>query len=164
NRPAPDKSHGRVVDYYGVGRHLKMALAAYSADDVQGVLTNFLDELPTLADRHRRALAIFQEHGVANIEDQDACAALLRDPKLRASTQELQQGQPAEIPGIDPRSQAPFLRLLMDETSPDVRPADDRLAALMGWTVEIVEHIRQEIRVVDFWRNTHAQNVLRGWV
>lgn len=31
-------------------------------------------------------------------------------------------------------------------------------------TVELVEHIRQEIRIVDFWHNTHAQNVLRGWI
>jgi len=35
---------------------------------------------------------------------------------------------------------------------------------LVEITVEMVEHIRQEIRIVDFWRNTHAQNVLGGWI
>jgi type I restriction enzyme R subunit len=31
-------------------------------------------------------------------------------------------------------------------------------------TVELVDHIRQEVTVRDFWRNTHAQNVLRSWI
>ncbi len=30
--------------------------------------------------------------------------------------------------------------------------------------VDIVEHIRQEIRVVDFWRSRHAQDLLRTWI
>ena len=30
--------------------------------------------------------------------------------------------------------------------------------------VDIVDHIRQEIGVVDFWRSRHAQNLLRTWI
>jgi type I restriction enzyme R subunit len=30
--------------------------------------------------------------------------------------------------------------------------------------VELVDHLRQELRLVDFWANTHAQDVLRKWV
>jgi type I restriction enzyme R subunit len=30
--------------------------------------------------------------------------------------------------------------------------------------VDLVDHIRQEIRVVDFWRSRHAQNILRTWI
>ena len=31
-------------------------------------------------------------------------------------------------------------------------------------TVDLVDHIRQEVRIRDFWRNAHAQTVLRGWI
>ena len=31
-------------------------------------------------------------------------------------------------------------------------------------TVELVEHIQQEVRLVGFWQNAHAQTVLRKWI
>src|SRR5688572_23709177 len=31
-------------------------------------------------------------------------------------------------------------------------------------TVEVVEHVQQEIRLVGFWQNSFAQNVLRRWL
>jgi len=39
NRTHPGKPCGYVMDYYGVARHLKEALAVYSAEDIQGALT-----------------------------------------------------------------------------------------------------------------------------
>jgi type I restriction enzyme R subunit len=84
NRTSPDKTNGLVVDYYGIVRHLKEALMAYSAEEVQGALISLKDELPRLADRHRRVLAIFQaaQLDLENIED---CAKLLSDSvKVRA--------------------------------------------------------------------------------
>jgi type I restriction enzyme R subunit len=299
------------VDYYGVGRHLKEALAVYSAEDVHGALMSLRDELPRLADRHRRILAVFHDHGIADIADTDAGVDLLRDVKIRADfvvklkqflesvdtvmprpevlpylrdakllgfinkaaanlyrdsqlslvgvghkvrqlidrfieahgidpkvppisildadferavdartsdrarasemehaaryhinknfpedpayykklserleeilqrfqdnwaelvqalrefTHEVRQGRPADETGLDPRTQAPFLSILVEEVSTNGELPKERLAALAGLTVEMVEHIRQEIRMVDFWRNTHAQNVLRGWI
>lgn len=313
NRPNLNKPCGLVVDYYGVGHHLTEALAVYSADDVRGALTSVRDELPKLADRHRRVLAVFHEHGIPDIARVGACVDLLRDVRIRADfvqklkqflesldivlprpealpyvrdakilgfinkaaanlyrdaqlnligvgnkvrqlidqhiiangidpkvppisildadfenavnghvsdrakasemehaardhiskhyqddpayykklserleeilqrfqdnwvelvaalrefTHQVRQGRPADQTGLDPRIQAPFLGILVEEISADgAQPLDkERLAALAKLTVEMVDYIRQEIRKVDFWRNTYAQNELRGWV
>lgn len=310
NRPHVQKENGLVVDYYGVGRHLKEALAVYSLEDVQGALFSLKDELPVLTDRHRRTIALFQERGIASIDDVDACVDLLRDERLRADfvvklkqfltsldvvmprpealpylhdakvlgfinkaaanlyrdgqlnllgvgnkvrqlidrhieargvdpkvppisildanfedavnghvsprtkasemehaaryhitlhfredpayyqrlsqrleailknfrdnwdelvkalhdfTQEVRQGRPADKSGLDPRTQAPFLGILIEEIGETDLP-NERLRFLAGITIDLVDHIRQEIRAVDFWRNTYAQNVLRSWL
>ncbi len=311
NRVSAGKTRGLVVDYYGVGRHLHEALAAYNPDDVQGALFSLRDELPKLEARHRRVLAVFQDRGIADTGDVNACVELLRDEKLRAEfivklkqflesvdivlprpealpylhdarilgfvnkaaanlyrdselnlvglgrkvrqlidehiiangidpkvppisildagfeeavdahtsnrakasemeyaarhdiaahygedpayykklsqrleeilrefqdnweelvkalrqfTREYRRGRPADESGLDPRTQVPFLGLLVEEASVEGPISRDRLQTLAGLTVEMVEHIRQEIRMVDFWRNTYYQNVLRGWI
>jgi type I restriction enzyme R subunit len=84
NRTHGNKTHGLVVDYYGIGHHLKEALAIYSEEDLEGVLPSIQDELPVLSDRHRRCLAIFHDHGIPDIKDVDDCVDLLRDVRLRA--------------------------------------------------------------------------------
>ena len=73
-----------------------------------------------------------------------------------------QEGRPADDSQLDPKTQAPFLGVLIEETGE--QPSTEQILILAGFTVEMVEHIRQEVRLVDFWRNTHAQNVLRGWI
>ena len=85
NRTAPDKACGFVVDYIGVTQHLTDALAAYSAEDVQGALVSLRDELPVLDERHRRVLDIFHSRGITDIAANiDACIHLLSDVALRA--------------------------------------------------------------------------------
>jgi len=84
NRPEERKEAGIVVDYYGVARHLKEALAAYSADDVEGVLHSLKDEIPKLRDRRERCLDLFTSRGVADLSDTEACVDLLKDRRLRA--------------------------------------------------------------------------------
>jgi type I restriction enzyme R subunit len=311
NRPAANKSHGLVVDYFGIAWHLKEALAAYSADDVQGALTRLDDELPQLRDRHQRVVQVFRDRGLAGLEPVNPCIDLLRDlrvraefvvklkqflesldvvlprpealpyvrdarllgfinksaanlyrdeqlnlvgaePKVRALIDQyiVAQGIDPKIPPIsildanfagvveahtsnrarasemefaarhhidshfaedpayyrklserlaailqqfadnweelvaalrrfsdevrsgpepatnslDARTQAPFLRLLLDEQALPSGPSPASLTALAALTVELVEHIRQEIALVDFWRSVHAQQVLRGWL
>jgi type I restriction enzyme R subunit len=311
NRPAANKSHGLVVDYFGIAWHLKEALAAYSADEVQGALTRLDDELPQLRDRHQRVVQVFRDRGLAGLEPVNPCIDLLRDlrgraefvvklkqflesldivlprpealpyirdarllgyinksaanlyrdeqlnlvgaePKVRALIDQyiVAQGIDPKIPpisildanfagvveahtsnrarasemefaarhhidshfaedpayyrklserlaailqqfadnweelvaalrrfsdevrsgpepatnGLDARTQAPFLRLLLDEQMLPVGSVPTTLAALAALTVEMVEHIRQEIALVDFWRSVHAQQVLRGWL
>jgi type I restriction enzyme R subunit len=83
-RGAVEKGVGIVVDYYGVARHLKDALAAYSAEDVEGALQSLKDEIPKLRDRHRRAVDLFTSRGIEDIADTEACVQLLQDEKLRA--------------------------------------------------------------------------------
>ncbi|MDH6100189.1 type I restriction endonuclease subunit R [Anabaenopsis sp. FSS-46] len=84
NRTYTRKSCGFVVDYYGVARHLKQALAVYSAEDIQGALISLKDELPKLSDRYQRVLAVFQGRGIPDITDVNSCIDLLRDIKIRA--------------------------------------------------------------------------------
>ena len=64
NRTRARKAAGLVVDYFGVARHLAEALAVYAAEDVEGALTRLEDEIPTLRDRHERAVALFRDRGV----------------------------------------------------------------------------------------------------
>lgn len=83
NRVYADKTSGLVVDYFGIASNLKEALNAYSENDVQGALTSIKDELPLLADRHRRLLAIFQAYQVS-IQDVESCVSLLKELKILA--------------------------------------------------------------------------------
>ena len=311
NRRYKDKSHGLVVDYFGVARHLKEALELYSTEDIQGALESIQDELPKLDQLYRRVLAVFHDRGIIDIANVDACVDLLRDVKIRADfvgklklflesldivlprpeglpyvrdakilgfinktaanlyrdeqlnlvgvgqkvrqliddhimahginpkippisildagfedavdahesvrakasemehaarhhisqhfsedpvyyrklserlqeilrafqenwdelvkalrefTREMRDGQPADESGLDPQTQAPFLRILVEEVAEDGIISHDDLPRLAGHTVEMVDHIRQEILMVDFWRNTYAQSVLRAWL
>ncbi len=83
NRTGHGKQAGIIVDYYGVAQHLTEALSVYSAEDIEGVLKSFRDEIPKLRDRHERCLALFKSRG-CDVTDQEACVYLLEDEKLRA--------------------------------------------------------------------------------
>ncbi len=112
NRTGHGKEAGIVVDYYGVARHLKEALAAYSAEDVEGVLQSLADEVPKLADRHARVLALFTSRGVDPMADQDAAVALLGDERLRAEFTVLAKRFFATFDLVLPRPEAlPFVRI-----------------------------------------------------
>ena len=71
-----------------MGEHLKEALAAYSSEDLEGLLQSIADELPKLADRRQRVRNLFVERGVERFEnedDVDSCVTLLEDEQLRAA-------------------------------------------------------------------------------
>jgi type I restriction enzyme R subunit len=88
NRTASGKNVGYVVDYYGVGEHLKQALAAYSSDDLEGLLQSIEDELPKLNDRRQRVRNLFLERGIDRFDTEDdveACVTALEDERLRAA-------------------------------------------------------------------------------
>lgn len=105
------KTAGLVIDYYGVARHLKEALAAYTAEDVEGALGSLQDEIPKLRDRHRRVLDLFGSRGLDGIDDDDACVQLLRDDRLRAEFAVLLKGFLATLELVLPRPEAlPFLK------------------------------------------------------
>jgi type I restriction enzyme R subunit len=310
NRTRLGKAAGFVVDYFGVARHLKAALAVYTHEDVEGALTSIKDELPKLADRHQRVINVFVERGLA-ITDEDACVDLLRDVKIRAEfiaklkrfletldvvlprpealpyardakrlgfinksaanlyrdsqlnlvgaghkvrklidefvaahgvdptippisildagfeqqveshrsprakasemehaarhhirvhfnddpvfyeslserlegileefhehwdalvaalkkfTEEVQAGRQRDETALDPKSQLPFLDVLLEEAMGGREPSEKEVRRYAELTVELVDHLRQEVGLVDFWRNAHAQDVLRNWV
>ena len=78
------KTHGMVVDYYGVAHHMKEAMQAYNAEDVEGALLSLQDEIPKLRDRHQRAVDVFRSRGIEDIEEIEACVEVLADEKVRA--------------------------------------------------------------------------------
>lgn len=326
NRTASKKSRGFVVDYVGIGHHLKEALEAYGQEDIKGALIDIHEELPKLADRHQRVLDIFKAKGIKKIDRVDDCVEALRDMRVRADfivklrqflesldiimprrealpyirdakilgfinqaahnlyrdsrlnimgvadkvrhlidthivstgvdpkvppisimdstfktlvqgrktsrtkaaemehavryhitkcfaedpayykslseklerilqtfkenwdalvaaldklVTEVQEGRPADQTGLDPKTHAPFLGIILEElngrrpksgSASEVKdatiPGEDAgtLKVLADIVVDLVEHIRQEIRRVDFWKNAHAQRVLRSWI
>ncbi|MCC6877207.1 MAG: DUF3387 domain-containing protein [Sandaracinaceae bacterium] len=84
NRTGHGKRAGILVDYYGLARHLKEALSAYSAEDIEGVLQSLKDEIPKLRDQHTRVMALFQSRDVDPIREGEAAVDVLRDERLRA--------------------------------------------------------------------------------
>ena len=88
NRTAHGKNAGYVVDYYGVAENLKVALAAYAAEDVEGAMTSIADQVPLLAERRQRVRNLFEARGIDRFDtqaDQDACVEALADERLRAA-------------------------------------------------------------------------------
>jgi type I restriction enzyme R subunit len=84
NRTGFGKRCGIVVDYYGVARHLKEALAAYADEDLEGALASLKDEVPVLRDRHLRVVDLFRQRGIDSLDDTEACVEALGSEKLRA--------------------------------------------------------------------------------
>jgi type I restriction enzyme R subunit len=85
NRTSGRKKCGYVVDYIGVARHLNEALTDYDGEDIEGALINISVELPKLLDRRARAVAVFTDRGVTDLQGQvEVCVELLADLKIRA--------------------------------------------------------------------------------
>ena len=85
NRTCGRKQCGYVVDYIGVARHLNEALREYDAEDAQGALIDINVELPKLIDRRNRAVAVFADRGVKDLQAEvAACVDILEDVKIRA--------------------------------------------------------------------------------
>ncbi|KTB49139.1 type I site-specific deoxyribonuclease, HsdR family [Dehalogenimonas alkenigignens] len=85
NRTHGHKKCGYVVDYIGVARHLNDALKDYDREDTSGALIDINVELPKLIDRRNRAVAVFIDRGITDLQTEvEVCVALLEDLKVRA--------------------------------------------------------------------------------
>ena len=84
NRTGYGKTHGIVVDYFGVANHLKEALAAYSEEDIEGALQSLKDEIPLLRDRHLRVIDVLRGLGVDDLLDTEDAVQALADERVRA--------------------------------------------------------------------------------
>lgn len=85
NRTSGQKKCGYIVDYIGVARHLEQALSDYDGLDIEGALIDISVELPKLLDRRARAVAVFTDRGITDLQAEvDACVQLLEDLKTRA--------------------------------------------------------------------------------
>lgn len=101
NRVEKGKEVGLIVDYFGITHHLKDALDAYSADDLdlENVFLDLSVEIPKLKIRYNKLIELFQNNAVSEIEDYvnyqiddqakriqilEKCLHCLEDIKVRA--------------------------------------------------------------------------------
>ncbi|OQY44313.1 MAG: restriction endonuclease subunit R, partial [Desulfobacteraceae bacterium 4572_87] len=80
--------------------------------------------------------------------------------ELRRFIKELRRGDQNDFPGLDPRIQVPFVRLIIEACSVDGNMADGKRQAAINTTLDMVERIRQEIAKVDFWKNPDSREWL----
>ena len=86
---------------------------------------------------------------------------------LQEFLQEVLQGrQRDDTTGLDPETQAPFFDLLRQDIGADEKAEGPELDRLCTLTVEIVDHIQQEISIVGFWdpHRSQAREGLRSWI
>ena len=85
NRTCGQKKCGYVVDYIGVARHLNAALKDYDGADIEGTFIDITVELPKLLDRRARAVAVFTDRDITDLQGQvNECVQLLEEVKIRA--------------------------------------------------------------------------------
>ncbi|MCE2959156.1 MAG: type I restriction endonuclease subunit R [Akkermansiaceae bacterium] len=80
------KDKGFVVDYVGIGHHLKKALDNYDEreqKEVEDVLSFPEEELRELKASHDAVLALLSKHGLTDLSDADAFFDLFYDEDLR---------------------------------------------------------------------------------
>src|SRR4028118_1535398 len=75
---------------------------------------------------------------------------------LRKYIEEIQTGRQTDETGLDPKTQLPFLNILGEHS-------DKNLTEIAALTVEIFNHIRQELRRVN-WDRPVVQEDLRKWI
>ena len=82
------KDKGFIVDYVGVGHHLKKALHNYDERE-QKQITNCLSfperELRELQAAHAEIMALLKKHGLTDLTDHDACFDVFYDEDVRFS-------------------------------------------------------------------------------
>ena len=80
--------------------------------------------------------------------------------------EELKQGREQEVEGLDPKVQAPFFGLLKEavEESAGKTLEGEAFRTAVTTTVEIVDHIKEEICRVGFWRDPPSRQRLENWV
>jgi len=86
NRVEHYKSAGFIIDYVGVARHLREALAVFDAKDVGEMLEVIKDtdaDLDGLKFAHAQLMEFFSKYEVDNYEDVDASVDILADEEVR---------------------------------------------------------------------------------
>jgi type I restriction enzyme R subunit len=81
--------------------------------------------------------------------------------ELRKFIDDLKQGDRNDFPGLDPRVQVPFVRLVFEVCSAGgTLTNEEQRKAAMSATLDMVERLRQEVRKVGFWKNTDMRELL----
>jgi type I restriction enzyme R subunit len=80
------KDEGFVVDYVGIGHHIKKALAAYDERELReitGAIGDPTKEMNELVSAHREIWELLTEHGLKDFSDPDAFFDLFYDEDVR---------------------------------------------------------------------------------
>ncbi|MFO1431537.1 MAG: DEAD/DEAH box helicase family protein [Candidatus Competibacteraceae bacterium] len=80
--------------------------------------------------------------------------------ELRRFIDELKRGDRHDYPGLDPQVQVPFVRLVLEECGRGRELTEVQRKTAIAATLDMVDRIQQEIRVVGFWKNPHAREML----
>jgi type I restriction enzyme R subunit len=80
--------------------------------------------------------------------------------ELRRFIDELKRGDSADFPDLDPSTQVPFARLMLDFCDPDGQLSEDQRSNVIAVTLALLQRIRRDIRRVGFWRNHDARERL----
>jgi len=86
NRVYKNKNGGFVVDYVGVVKHLREALAVFDKKDVEEILKVVKDDekdIDELRYNHLQLKEFFKKYGISDINDIDACVDILVDEEIR---------------------------------------------------------------------------------
>ncbi len=81
-----DKDKGFVVDYVGIGHHLKRAIGNYDEreqKEVEETLSFPEEEIRQLETDHRAAMDLLSSHGLTNLADHDAFYDVFYDEDIR---------------------------------------------------------------------------------
>lgn len=116
-----------------------------------------MDEDPVLyqefSARIRQILTEFADNWQ---EQKDAFIALI---------EELRSAANQTIGGLSPYTQVPFFRTIIKHAGKKAKTlTDSELADFTALTVEIVDHVRQEIRAANFWGQPGRPERLRAWI
>ena len=117
---------------------------------------------PTLYSENEGVERLFHTNQLLMASDFfEARAAILRrfkddwdalERELRKFVEELRRGDRIDFPGLDPRVQVPFVRLMLEFCSAGQELDGPRRNAVVGATLDMVDRIRQEVRKVGFWK------------
>ena len=80
------KDKGFVVDYVGIGHHLRKASDAYDEREQKEVIDTLSfpeEELSNLKDSHAATMALLEQHGLTDLTDHDAFYDVFYDEDLR---------------------------------------------------------------------------------
>jgi type I restriction enzyme R subunit len=84
-----------------------------------------------------------------------------RVPALRRLTREIARGRPPNEFGLDPRLEARFYDIIIEEAAKEGVLNYDQRADIATLTIELVDLIRHHLNRVDFWRSPHNSDVLQ---
>ncbi len=104
-----NKKVGFVVDYVGMGNHMKKALDAYWEKEQQEITGCLLDNAELMAElkkAHEELLTIFENHGLSSYDDPDDIFNLFYDEDIRHEFTEAFNRFSKALDNVFPRKEA----------------------------------------------------------